>query len=137
MFVCFSSLLTISLSFHLLVVFSVPNNPILDTRISCSVLLLSHAQGNPPGFCNRLYWRTLVELRPPPLARKRIAFFFFNKKTLFWDFLRFFPGFCIFDDFWQFTDLKGHYGFLHFFCIFFVGFFWNFLDFFIFYFFFF
>ena len=64
MFVCFSSLLTISLSFHLLVVFSVPNNPILDTRISCSVLLLSHAQGNPPGFCNGLDWRALVELCP-------------------------------------------------------------------------
>ena len=119
MFVCFSSLLTISLSFHLLVVFSVPNNPILDTRISCSVLLLSHAQGNPPGFCNGLDWRALVELRPPPLAKLReqnfLFYFLEEKKCLFEIFWEIFSRFL---DFWQFLTIYGFQGSLWFFCFF-------------------
>ena len=46
--------------------------PILDARISSVLLLLlRHTQGTPPGFCNGMDWRALLELRPPNIGQLR------------------------------------------------------------------
>ena len=65
--------------------YAVQCHPILDTRISFvhpSPSSVRLAQGTPPGFCNGLDWRALVEDKFPQLAKLREKHFFRQKNIL-------------------------------------------------------
>ena len=90
--------------------------------------VVRHAQGTPPGFCNGLEWRALVELSPPNIGKLRgqhffswqisfsfsffyeniyIFFFFFNFSKFFkiFRFLDHFGQFCFFLEFFLYFFL--------------------------------
>ena len=47
---------------------------VLDTRISVRLKYVRHAQTTPPGFCNGLDWRALVNSHIPTIVKLREAF---------------------------------------------------------------